>query len=161
MIAGAGDELQGIKRGIIEMVDCMAINKADGDNKLRAERARVEYASALHLFPLGATGWSPTVLTCSALTGEGIAEIWETVLRHQRHLVERGLFESLRREQALAWMQELIRIGLEDRFHHHPAVRHRLPELEASVRAGHASSFRAARELLQLFTRGSHHSPGD
>ena len=77
-------------RGIIEMVDCMAINKADGDNKLRAEKARVEYASALHLFPLGPAGWSPTVLTCSAITGDGIAEIWETVLRHQEHLRERG-----------------------------------------------------------------------
>lgn len=158
MIAGAGDELQGIKRGIIEMVDCMAINKADGDNKLRAEKARVEYASALHLFPLGAAGWSPTVLTCSALTGDGIPEIWETVLRHQEHLRERGMFDSQRREQALAWMHELIRIGLEERFQSHPAVKSRLPELEAGVRAGHASSFRAARELLQLFTRGGHHT---
>lgn len=161
MIAGAGDELQGIKRGIIEMVDCMAINKADGDNKVRAERARAEYASALHLFPLGEDGWAPAVLTCSALTGEGIPAIWETVLRHHAHLEERGLFEKQRRQQALAWMRELIHLGLEDTFRHHPAVQRRLPALEAQVLQGQTSSFGAARELLQLFLRGGHDSRGD
>lgn len=161
MIAGAGDELQGIKRGIIEMLDCLTVNKADGDNKVRAERTRAEYASALHLFPLGSDGWAPAVLTCSALTGEGIAETWETVLRHHTHLVERGLFESQRRQQALAWMHELIQIGLEEEFRRHHGVKRRLQELEQSVLSGHASSFRAARELLQIFTRAGHHSSGD
>ena len=83
MLAGAGDELQGMKRGIIEMLDGMAINKADGDNKPKAERARIEYANALHLFPASADGWTPRVLTCSALNGEGIAEVWQMVLDHR------------------------------------------------------------------------------
>jgi LAO/AO transport system kinase len=160
MIAGAGDELQGIKRGIIEMVDCMAINKADGDNKPRAERARVEFAAALHLFPLGPEGWAPKVVTCSAVTGEGIAGIWDTVLEHHRHLMERGLFEQRRREQALAWMRELIAIGLEDEFRHHPGIKRRLPELEGDVRSGRTSSFGAARELLGMFIRGGKPSSG-
>ena len=84
MLPGAGDELQGIKRGIIEMVDAMAINKADGENRRRAERARAEYASALHLFPVGPDGWVPPVLTCSALTGDGLTAVWEAVLEHRR-----------------------------------------------------------------------------
>ena len=83
MLAGAGDELQGMKRGIIEMLDGMAINKADGDNKPKAERARIEYAGALHLFPASADGWTPRVLTCSSIANEGIAEVWQMVLEHR------------------------------------------------------------------------------
>ena len=90
MLAGAGDELQGMKRGIIEMIDGMAINKADGDNLRKAERARVEYAGALHLFPASADGWTPQVLTCSALHGQGIAEIWQMVLEHRAQLERNG-----------------------------------------------------------------------
>src|SRR4029078_737852 len=83
LLAGAGDALQGIKRGIIEMVDAMAVTKADGDNIAAAARARSEYRSALHLFPALADGWTPRVLTCSALTGTGIAEVWECVIQHR------------------------------------------------------------------------------
>lgn len=153
MIAGAGDELQGIKRGIIEMTDCLAINKADGDNVAKAERARGEYAAALHLFPPTPDGWTPRVLTCSALTGEGIAQIWQTVLDHHDTLTANNYFQERRRQQALAWMHELIQSGLEDEFRRHPAVHGRLPELEELVRQGRATSFGAARELLALFLR--------
>jgi LAO/AO transport system kinase len=151
MIAGAGDELQGIKRGILEMIDGMAINKADGDNKPKAERARVEYSNALHLFPADADGWYPRVLTCSALTGESIPEVWNLVLEHRVQLEENGWLHRRRREQALEWMRELIAMGLEESFRHNPSVRDRLPKLEQEVLNGRATSFSAARELLALF----------
>lgn len=151
MIAGAGDELQGIKRGIIEMIDGMVINKADGDNKPRAERARVEYASALHLFPLGADGWTPSVLTCSSVTGEGVAEIWETVLAHRAQMKANGHFHERRRRQAMSWMHELISLGLAAQFQQDPRVSARLPLMTEEVRRGHITSFSAARELLALF----------
>jgi LAO/AO transport system kinase len=151
MVAGAGDELQGIKRGIMEMIDGMVINKADGDNKMRAERARVEYASALHLFPLGADGWSPRVLTCSSTEGDGVVPVWDMILEHRTMLKANGGFQERRRRQALDWMQELIRLGLEDQFREDPRVAARLPRCIEDVRRGHMSSFSAARELLALF----------
>lgn len=151
MISGAGDELQGIKRGIIEMIDGMVINKADGDNKPRAERARVEYSNALHLFPMSPDGWSPKVLTCSSLTGEGVPEVWESVLEHRAQMKANGHFHERRRRQALNWMQELISLGLEAQFKADPQVGARLPLMTEEVRRGHISSFSAARELLALF----------
>lgn len=151
MLAGAGDELQGIKRGIIEMVDGMAINKADGDNKAKAGRARVEYASALRLFPLGPERWQPRVVTCSSLNGEGIAAVWEMVLEHRAHLEASGWFERRRSRQAFDWMRELISLGLEEMFRDDPRVAAQMPQLEDSVRRGTVSPFVAARELLTLF----------
>jgi LAO/AO transport system kinase len=153
MLAGAGDELQGMKRGIIEMIDGMAINKADGDNRRRAERARAEYAGALHLFPAPADGWLPPVVTCSALDGSGIAEIWEIVLRHREHMQAAGHLARRRSRQALEWMKELIALGLEDSFRRHAAVAARMPELEDAVSRGQATPFAASRELLDLFHR--------
>ena len=151
MLAGAGDELQGMKRGIIEMLDGMAINKADGDNLLKAERARVEYASALHLFPASADGWTPRVLTCSALTGDGIARVWEMVLEHRGQMETSGHFAARRSGQALEWMHELVANGLEDAFRRDAAIAGRLPVLEQAVRQGRATPFAASRELLALF----------
>ncbi len=151
MLPGAGDELQGMKRGIIEMLDGMAINKADGDNCLAAERARVEYAGALHLFPPPADGWTPRVLTCSALTGEGIAAVWEMVLEHQAQMEASGHLAARRSRQALAWMHELVVLGLEGAFHRDSAVALRLPGLEEAVRQGRATPFTASQELLALF----------
>ena len=151
MIAGAGDELQGIKRGIIEMVDAMAINKADGENKPRAERARVEYSSALHLFPAPPSGWIPRVVTCSALTGEGVAEIWRMVLEHREQLESKGYLAQLRARQALEWMRELVSSGLEREFRKSQPVAQRLPDMEDAVSRGHMSPFAASRHLLALF----------
>ncbi len=151
MIPGAGDELQGIKRGIIEMTDLMAINKADGDNKLRAERARVEYASALHLFPPTPEGWTPPVLACSAITGDGLPEIWDAVLSHRALFETNGWLARRRQQQSLAWMRELITDGLEAQFRQHPEVRGHLPRVEADVRNGRMTSFGAAQSLLALF----------
>jgi LAO/AO transport system kinase len=154
MIPGAGDELQGIKRGIIEMLDGMVINKADGDNKPRAERARIEYSSALHLFPPSPDGWTPRVLTCSSLHGDGIHEVWDMVRQHRHQQQSAGHFERRRRTQALAWMRELISIGLEDMFRHDPNVQARMPELEDAVRRAAITSFTAAQELLATFRKG-------
>jgi len=151
MLAGAGDELQGMKRGIIEMLDGMAINKADGDNEAKAERARVEYQSALHLLPRSPDGWAPRVLTCSALHDRRIAEVWQMVLDHNALLSPSGALERRRREQALDWMHELLRLGLEGAFRSNPAVAARWPALREAVRRGRATPFAASRELLELF----------
>jgi len=151
MLAGAGDELQGMKRGIIEMLDGMAINKADGDNKPKAERARIEYAGALHLFPASADGWAPRVVTCSSLHGEGIAEVWQMVLAHRELLEHNGFLAQSRRRQTLQWMDELTMLGLEDLFHRNRDVAGRLPLLRREVEAGRVTPFAASRELLALF----------
>ena len=151
MLAGAGDELQGIKRGIIEMIDGMAINKADGDNVKKAERARAEYASALHLFPPAGDGWTPRVLTCSALKNAGIAEIWQMILEHQALLEASGRIAERRSRGDLQWMGDLISMGLEEMFRAQPAVAERLPALEREVRAGGVTPLAASRELLRLF----------
>jgi LAO/AO transport system kinase len=147
MLPGAGDELQGMKRGIIEMLDGMVINKADGDTKAAAERARLEYSRALHLLPTGVDGWVPKVLSCSALTGEGIPEVWQMIVEH-REQIDTG---AGRKQQALDWMHELVMLGLEDSFRQDPAVSHRLPQLQEMVRRGEMTPFAAARELLALF----------
>lgn len=155
MLAGAGDELQGIKRGIIEMIDGMAINKADGENLAKAERARAEYASALHLFPASGDGWAPRVLCCSALQKTGIAEIWQMVLDHEAQLVASGKLEERRTLGALQWMDDLISMGLGEMFRAEPAVAERLPALQRDVRSGRVTPLAASRELLHLF-RPSH-----
>ena len=153
MLAGAGDELQGIKRGIIEMLDGMAITKSDGDNRQKAERARMEYANALHLLPASADGWIPPVLTCSALNGEGVAEIWQMIRNHKKQMEENGFLEQRRSRQSLEWMNELLILGLEESFRTDPAVASRFPLLQEEVRRGDTTPFAASRDLLRLFHR--------
>jgi LAO/AO transport system kinase len=150
-LAGAGDKLQGIKRGIMEMVDAIAVNKADGGNECKAARARIEYASALRLFPPGQERWKPPVFTCSALTGEGIPQIWDTVLEHRRHMESGGWLAERRSRQALHWMKELIELGLQELFRSDPRVTALLPKLEEQVCRGEAAPFAAARALLAAF----------
>lgn len=152
MLAGAGDELQGMKRGITEMTDLIAINKADGPNKRRAEMARREYEGALRLFPAPSTGWTTRVVTCSALTRDGIADLWESVLEHAAYMKESGQFERVRRTQVKNWMYEAIEYGLREQFHNDPTVRANLPDFEREVVQGRLSSFRAAQRLLDLYT---------
>ena len=147
--AGAGDELQGIKRGILEVADAVAITKADGDNLPRARRAQAEHASALRLFPAHADGWRPRVVTCSALTGDGIAEIWRMVREHADAMRQGGHFEARRRAQALDWMHDLIAMEVQRRFRSDPAVAERLARAEREVGAGRMSARAAAREVLQ------------
>jgi LAO/AO transport system kinase len=150
MLAGAGDELQGIKRGILEMVDAMAVTKADGDNVGRAERARAEYAAALRLFPPSSDGWTPQVFTCSAIEKRGIEEIWQAVLDHHALQTASGALEARRREQAVEWMRELIASGMRNVWQEHPAITARLAALESAVADGRMSAFAAAREAVSL-----------
>lgn len=150
MLAGAGDELQGIKRGIMEMADAIAITKADGENVGKASAARAEYQSALHLYPLGASGWSPRVSTCSALQSTGLDTIWHTIADYLQLTHSNGYFNKKRHDQNLQWMYEAIRQGLEDNFYAHEQVKQQLPGIAEQVKSGQKSAFAAAAELLRL-----------
>lgn len=151
MLAGAGDELQGMKRGIMEMADLLVINKADGDNVKPAEKAATEYRNALHLFPPGPGEWTPPVTTCSSLQQERIDAVWQEVLRHRDTLKEHDLFEKHRQQQRLFWFREGVSHMILEALYKDPAVRARIPELEAAITNGNMSSLRAAEELVKLF----------
>jgi LAO/AO transport system kinase len=151
MLAGAGDELQGMKRGVMELANLVAINKADGANLRAAERARSEAQNALHYLPVSPSGWNPRARTCSAQTGRGIAEIWKCVLEFVELTKANGSFALARRSQTQKWMQEIIRDGLRQRFEAHPAIRKRRETLETEALEGRITSFRAARELLETY----------
>lgn len=154
-LAGAGDELQGIKRGVMELADLVAVNKADGANGPAAERARAEAQNALHFFPAAPSGWTPRAVTCSARTGAGIRELWECALDYAALTQANGWFARARREQQRRWMHEMIGQALQQRFEAHPAVRSGMEAMERDVAEGRATSFRAARMLLDAYTRGS------
>jgi len=157
LLPGAGDELQGIKRGILELVDAIAINKADGTQVQRAELARSEYENALHLFAPGRGGWSPPVLLCSAQSGQGIVEIWECILKNEHWQLQTGLRAELRREQALAAMRQMVSLGLEGSFHRDRKIQELLPAIEEMVLTEKMTPFAGARTLLSEFraTRAS------
>jgi len=151
MLAGAGDELQGIKRGIMEMCDAIFINKADGDNRARAAMARVEYSNALHLFPVSPSGWTPTAGICSALSGEGIGEVWDTIVRYKDFTSDNGYFTRKREEQNLLIIRETIAEQLLSHFYHHDRVSTLLPELENLVKEQKLSAYQAARRLTDAY----------
>lgn len=150
MLAGAGDELQGIKRGIMEMADAIAITKADGTNMQKANAARAEYQSALHLYPKAASGWLPQVSTCSALEKTGLDTIWQTLYSYLQLTQSNGFLGQKRRNQNLQWLHEAIRQGLEEQFYANQQVREQLPGITAQVKEGQKSAFAAATELLKL-----------
>jgi LAO/AO transport system kinase len=150
MLAGAGDELQGVKRGIMEMADAVVITKADSGNELAAKRARREYQSALHLFPHAASGWAPVARTCSALTGEGVPGVWAEINRYLELTRGNGFFEHRRQEQNLQWLHQSIREALEERFYARPEVARQLSAVQQRVMSGQQSAFAAAAELLGL-----------
>ncbi|HUE05332.1 MAG TPA: methylmalonyl Co-A mutase-associated GTPase MeaB [Bryobacteraceae bacterium] len=152
MLAGAGDELQGMKRGIVEMTDLIAFNKADGDNRAKAEAARREYENALHLFSPTGTGWAPRVITCSARAREGIAEIWEAVLEHNAWLTSTGQLVTIRQEQVKKWMYDLIEQALRDEFLQHEGVHDKIATYEQEVLDGRLSPYRAVRSLIRIYT---------
>jgi LAO/AO transport system kinase len=151
MLAGAGDQLQGIKRGIMELADAIAIHKADGDNLLPAAMAKNEYEGALRLLPSTSPGWSPPVLTCSSLTLEGIPQLWETIADYQAAMKANGFFDTKRKEQAVAWMNDTIRQSLQDRFAAHPSVSRYLSDMEHQVEEGNIPALTAAQNLLKMF----------
>lgn len=151
MLAGAGDELQGIKKGIMEMADLVAITKADSGNELQAELAKLSYQNALHLFPPNNTGWYPSVLTCSAITQTGIPEIWESIQKHRIVLTENDHFYQKRSEQNLNWMHEFITQALSEKFYQHPQVNIYLNSIQQDVSKGKKLPISAAIEMLNLF----------
>jgi len=148
MIAGAGDELQGIKKGVLEVADAIVINKADGDNLAKAEMARKEYQTALNMLMPKSPNWSPPVLTCSSVEGAGIDRIWETILDHRDKLTESGEMEEIRKTQDLDWMAFLLDEGLRQWFHSSPHVREALPRLRREVEEKKTSPTAAADSLL-------------
>ncbi len=153
-IAGAGDELQGIKRGIMEMADGIVINKADGDNVERARLAMAQYRSALHLFPTPPSGWHPEVLTYSGYFELGIDEVWDMVDRYFAFVEENGYFEERRRQQARYWMYETIDAELRRRFYDDPIRSGRISEAERLVLSNRLSPFEAAWKLLDSCSAG-------
>lgn len=150
MITGAGDSLQGIKKGILEMAHAVAINKADGDNLAAAQKMRNELDSALHLMVPTNADWSARVVTCSAVNRSGLDEIWEMVQQHRRQSSDTGELQAIRREQSLAWMWAMIEEGLKERFHRNEAVSKQLPAWTEAVRSGRKTPAAAARKLLFL-----------
>src|SRR5699024_6480891 len=151
MLAGAGDELQGIKRGIMEMADTIAINKIDEAPDKAVKQAVREYNNALHLYPEAASGWSPKVTTCSALSGKGIADIWELIQEYAAATKDNGYFKANRNRQAKHWMYESINNQLQNAFYNNPSVQKNLESIERKVLRGSISSFRAAQQLLELY----------
>jgi LAO/AO transport system kinase len=150
MIAGAGDELKGIKKGILELADAVAVNKADGDNIERAEFARKQYETALHFLAPSSPNWTPPVLTCSALEMIDIDVIWENVIKHHTIFTDTGELKANRKKQAVDWMWSLIKEGLKDRFYQNPEVKKNLPETIREVENGTVASTIAAGRLLNL-----------
>jgi LAO/AO transport system kinase len=148
MLAGAGDELQGIKKGVLELADAIVINKADGDNIEQARFARKQYENALHLLRPSSTVWSPPVKTCSALTHSGIDQVWDMVLSHREKTMQVSEFGSKRRKQYLDWMWSLVEAGLQERFEQNKNVKRELPEIVAAVEKGEISPTAAATRLL-------------
>jgi len=153
MLAGAGDELQGIKRGIMEMADTIAINKADGNNLEKAQIARIQYSNAIHLFPKKDSAWEPNVLTCSAVQKTGIKEIWEQVEIYRTLTSQNGYFIKKRNQQATYWMHETIQEKLRRDFYDNPEIRIKIEELENQVLANEISSFAAAGKLLEMYSK--------
>ena len=151
MLSRAGDSLQGIKRGVVEMADALAITKADGDNIKSADIAMKEFRNALKLFPSKESDWEPRVLKCSALTGEGINEIWEMVLEYFDKVKKSGYLKKRRQEQAKYWMHETVIGNLRDNFYKNPKVVSVINELELMVIKGDISSFSAAKKLLDIY----------
>lgn len=151
MLAGAGDELQGIKKGIMELADAVVITKADDDNKGKARLAQAEYQSALHLFPPSDNGWYPQVLTCSALQKIGIQEIWELILRFYDQNKQNGWLLKKRQAQNKAWMHEIIKNQLENQFYNHFQIKDLVKEKEQKVEKNELHAVHAAHELLRLF----------
>ena len=151
MIAGAGDELQGIKRGIMELVDGIAINKADGDNINRANIAKSEYQNALHLFPMPDSGILPNVNTCSSINGSGIEEIWESIFGHIEKTKESGYFDVRRNNQSKYWMYESINEVLMTNFYNNKEIKEMLIKFEKDVTEKKISSFYAGQTLLNRY----------
>ena len=151
MLAGAGDELQGIKRGIMEMADILVINKADGDNITPANLAKKAYENAIHLFTPRDSGWTPPVLTCSSLTGDGIESVWQRLTDFKSLLQDGGLFEDNRTNQKKHWLEQTLTTEIVQRIKCDEEVKARLPDLEQQVIANKITPAQAVDEVMRAF----------
>jgi LAO/AO transport system kinase len=151
MIAGAGDDLQGIKKGVLELADMIVVNKADGGNETKARAAAADYQHALHLLQPASPNWVPPVLTCSALANAGLDTIWSQIERHRRKLTDSGELGERRTRQQVDWMWSTVEDRLRTALRAHPAVRALAPGLEAEVRAGRITPTLAADRILDAF----------
>ncbi|MCW5555225.1 MAG: methylmalonyl Co-A mutase-associated GTPase MeaB [Verrucomicrobiae bacterium] len=149
LLPGAGDELQGIKKGIVEMADLVLINKADGDNRLRAEHARADQGAALHYLQPATPGWKTEVMLGAGLTGEGLPQVWERIEKFFAELHASGVIAKRRQQQTLEWLNDLIHDELRRRFDHDPRVLAKLPELRSALLRGEMTAVRAANVLLE------------
>lgn len=149
-LAGAGDELQGIKRGIMEMADAIVINKADGDNLKYAKIAKLEFNRALHLYPAKESGWQPKVLLASALNNEGITEIWELIYSYLEHSKKNHYFDHNRNEQNKFWLLQTIDDRLKSDFYNHPTIKKELKIQLERIENGETTPFAAAELLLKI-----------
>jgi LAO/AO transport system kinase len=154
-LARTGDQLQGIKRGILEIADVIAVNKADGPGAGDARKAARELSGAIRMLRGHGDGWDVPVLTCAGLTGEGLDEVWAKLVEHQDRMKASGQFDERRRAQQVRWTWQLVRDGLEHQLRHHPAVRTAAPELEKQVLAGELTPALAAQQILQTFLADS------
>jgi len=153
MLAGAGDELQGIKRGIIEMADMIAITKADGSNMIAAEGARVSFENALHMYPSPPSGWKPGVMVCSAIENTGIEELWDKIMEYNAFTKANGRWDIHRKRQALLRMNETINEYLNNSFHNNENVKRIRPRLEHMLEKGRITSYRAALYLIDKYLK--------
>ena len=151
LLPGSGDELQGIKKGIVELADLIIVNKADGDQLAQAKRVRADYSAALRMLHPSNVNWQPKVMTCSALHNQGIAEIWHAAGEFARLMGDSGQIEKNRALQAKAWMWKDIRHTLLSRFEHHPKVAPHLEKMEQEVLEGKTPPTTAANKLLKVF----------
>jgi LAO/AO transport system kinase len=151
MLAGAGDELQGIKRGIMEMADAIVINKADGNNVQKALRAQAEFTNALHLFPPSPSGWIPRVSTCSSLHHTGISEVWEMAREYYSFVSENGFLGKKRQEQSRFWLHETLRDGIYNQVFNDPRMKEELHLHEKAIAEGRMTSFMAAASILNKY----------
>jgi LAO/AO transport system kinase len=154
-LARTGDQLQGIKRGILEIADVIAVNKADGPGAANARKAARELAGAIRMLRGHDEEWQVPVLTCAGLTGEGLDEVWAKLVEHQDRRRASGAFDERRRSQQVRWTRQLVRDGLEHRLRAHPGVRAAAPQLEKAVLAGELTPALAAQQLLETFLHDS------
>lgn len=150
-LAGTGDELQGIKRGIMEMADGIVINKCDGDNVERCQLAATQFRNALHLFPMPESGWTPQVLTYSGFYAYGIKEVWDMIYQYIDFVKANGYFDHRRAEQAMYWMYETINEHLHNSFYQNKTIADMIPGVEANVLNGQCTSFVAAKQLVDAY----------
>jgi LAO/AO transport system kinase len=153
MLTGAGDELQGIKRGIIEMADAIAITKADGSNKLNAEAAKSLHQNTLHLFPMPPSGWRPEVITCSAFDNTGISDLWNKIVDYVSFTMGNGFFEECRRKQAIIQMHDSISDFLDNSFYNDKEVKSYIPLIENLLYEGKITSYKAAMTLIDKYLK--------